>query len=88
MYFDDPTPIIHETIEEFCEWAFTKEHKGYTFLAHNGRGYDYKFIIRWVFDNTEWRPFTIFAGQKIMCLSVKELQIRFIDSLCFIIIRN
>ena len=84
MYFDDPTPIIHETIEEFCEWAFTKEHKGYTFLAHNGRGYDYKFIIRWVFDNTEWRPFTIFAGQKIMCLSVKELQIRFIDSLCFI----
>ena len=84
MYFNDDTPIIHETIEEFCEWAFRKEHKGYTFIAHNGRGYDYKFIIRWVFDNTEWRPFTIFAGQKIMCLSIKELQIRFIDSLSFL----
>lgn len=84
QYFDDPEPIEHSTIEEFCEWAFQKEHKGYTFIAHNGRGYDYKFIIRWIFDNTEYKPFTIFAGAKIMCMSVKELSIRFIDSLSFL----
>ena len=82
--FDNPEPIIHNTIEEFCEWAFSKENKGYTFLAHNGRGYDYKFIIRWLFDNTLYKPFTIFAGQKIMCMCVKELRIRFIDSLSFL----
>ncbi len=84
QYFSNPEPIIHKDISEFCEWAFQKKHKGYTFIAHNGRGYDYKFIIRWVFDNTEYKPFTIFAGAKIMCMSVKELGIRFIDSLSFL----
>ena len=84
QYYDDPTPIKHSTIEEFCEWAFSPDHKGYTFIAHNGRGYDYKFIIRWVFDNTEYKPFTIFAGAKIMCMSISSLSIKFIDSLSFI----
>lgn len=84
QYFNDPTPIKHHTITEFCEWAFSKKHKGYTFIAHNGRGYDYKFIIRWVFDNTEHKPFTIFAGAKIMCMSIQALRIRFIDSLSFL----
>ena len=84
QYFHDPTPIIHHDIYEFCEWAFHERHKGYTFIAHNGRGYDYKFIIRWIFDNTEYKPFTIFAGAKIMTMSVQELRIRFIDSLSFL----
>ena len=84
QYFDNPEPIIHETIQDFCIWAFQEKHKGYTFIAHNGRGYDYKFIIRWVFDNTLYKPFTIFAGQKIMCMSIQELKIRFIDSLSFL----
>ena len=83
-YFDDPTPIEHSTIEEWCFWAIDKNHKGYTFIAHNGRGYDYKFIIRWIFDNTDYKPSTIFAGAKIMTMSIKELNIRFIDSLSFL----
>jgi len=84
QYFGSDDPIIHHTIEEFCEWAFRKEHKGYTFIAHNGRGYDYKFIIRWIFDNTLHKPFTIFAGCKIMCMSITALKIKFIDSLSFL----
>ena len=84
MTFDDETPIIHEDINEFCEWAFQLEHKGFTFLAHNGKGYDYQFIIRWIYENTDYQPFVIFGGQKIMYMSIKELNIRFIDSLSFI----
>ena len=85
MDFNDSTPVIHENIQDFCEWAFDPEtHKGYTFVAHNGRGYDYKFIIRWLYESTDYQPFVIFAGQKIMYMSVKELNIRFVDSLSFL----
>jgi hypothetical protein len=84
QYFSSAESIIHEDINQWCEWAFQKEHKGYTFIAHNGRGYDYKFIIRWVYANTDYQPFVIFAGQKIMYMAIKELNVRFIDSLSFI----
>tara|TARA_Y100001937_G_C7134106_1_gene339043 strand:- start:1554 stop:5369 length:3816 start_codon:yes stop_codon:yes gene_type:complete len=84
MYFDSPEPVIHESIDEFCEWAFDTKHKGYTYIAHNGKGYDYQFIIRWLYANTDYQPFIIFSGSKINYMSVKELSIRFIDSLSFL----
>ena len=84
MKFDSPEPIFHNNIDEFCEWAFNPENKGYTFIAHNGKGYDYKFVIRWLYEKTDYQPFIIFGGQKIMYMSIPELSIRFIDSLCFL----
>ena len=84
MKFDSPEPIIHNDINEFCEWSFSKENKGYTFIAHNGKGYDYRFIIRWIYDNTIYKPFIIWGGEKIMTMSIRELGIRFVDSLCFL----
>lgn len=82
MTFNDETPIIHTDIDQFCNWAF--EQKNHTFIAHNGKGYDYQFIIRWVYANTDYQPFVIFNGSKINYMSIKELNIRFIDSLSFI----
>ena len=29
------------TATDFCEWAFLKEHKGYTSIAHNMKAYMY-----------------------------------------------
>jgi len=84
MYFHSDEPIFHTNIVEFCEWAFSECNKGYTFIAHNGKGYDYKFIIRWLYEETDYQPFIIFGGQKIMYMSIPELNIRFIDSLCFL----
>tara|TARA_R110000823_G_scaffold195755_1_gene327095 strand:- start:3333 stop:7490 length:4158 start_codon:yes stop_codon:yes gene_type:complete len=84
MKFDDATPIIHKNIDEFCEWAFSKINKGYTFIAHNGKGYDYRFIIKWIFKNTTYKPFVIWAGEKIMTMSIQECKVRFIDSMSFI----
>ena len=84
MYFHSPEPIEHNNIEEWCKWAFHKNHQDYTFIAHNGMGYDYRFIIRWVYENTQYQPFVIWGGQKIIYLSIKELNIRFIDSLSFL----
>ena len=31
---------IFKTISEFCNFVFNEKHKGYTFLAHNSKGYD------------------------------------------------
>ena len=84
MKFDSPKPIIHNDINEFCLWAFSKENKSHTFIAHNGKGYDYRFIIRWIYDNTIYKPFIIWGGEKIMTMSIQELGIRFVDSLCFL----
>tara|TARA_R110000737_G_scaffold9316_2_gene25072 strand:+ start:99 stop:4193 length:4095 start_codon:yes stop_codon:yes gene_type:complete len=84
MYHNDPKPIEHHNIDEWCKWAFSKENKDHTFIAHNGMGYDYRFIVRWVFNNTIYEPFIIWGGQKIITMSIKELGIRFIDSLSFI----
>ena len=69
--------------KDFCEWVFRKEHKGYTFIAHNLKGYDGQFILNWCVNNGI-RPETIYSGNKIMMLKVKEFGVRFIDSLNFI----
>ena len=69
--------------KDFCEWVFRKEHKGYTFIAHNLKGYDGQFILNWCVNNGI-RPETIYRGNKIMILKVKEFGVRFIDSLNFI----
>ena len=85
MYFDNPDPVEHRDIHEFCSWAFDpKLHKGYTFIAHNGKGYDYQFIIRWIYEYTDYQPFIIFGGAKIMYMSIPDLNIRFVDSLNFL----
>ena len=32
---------------DFCNWLFSAENKGSTVLAHNGGGYDYKFVLQY-----------------------------------------
>lgn len=82
------------SIDKFCEWLFNFDlHGGYTVIAHNGKGYDFIFILRWIADNTN-RPFsslvydnlsTIQQGTKITSLTLthRRKKIRFIDSLNF-----
>ena len=86
QYQDKNESICFESAEDFCKWAFdAKKHKGYTFIAHNGRGYDFQIVMRWIYNNTSLKPFCIYAGSKIMTFSVeKEYKIRFLDSLNFL----
>ena len=39
------------TIEEFCEWLFTKEHLDCIVVAHNFQGYDGYFIQNYLNEN-------------------------------------
>ena len=76
---------IGNNIDEFCNWAFNKQqHKGYTFIAHYGKGYDFQFIVAWLIEHGV-KPNIIQNGEKIMLVEVKkDYNIRFVDSLSFI----
>ena len=57
--------------------------KGYTFIAHNSKGYDSHFILKWLIDQGI-KPYCIYNGAKIMFMEIPKLSIRFIDSLNFL----
>lgn len=69
--------------QEFGEWLFEKSHKGHAVLAHNMKGYDGYFLLRYLVDNNI-RHNLIYRGSKIMYIEVKnKLNMRIIDSLNF-----
>ena len=70
-----------ETIDEFCQFIFKEENKGFTFIAHNAKGYDAQFIRNWCIENGI-KPYCIYNGTKIMSMEVSGR--RFIDSLNFV----
>ena len=42
----------YNSLDEFCDWLFTeKSHSHSTVLAHNGVGYDFRFILKWCLDH-------------------------------------
>ncbi len=75
----------YNALHEFCEFLFSMEHKGFTAIAHNAKGYDAVLIQRWLIEN---RPtanmHVIHSGQKVMQLTLVDYQIRLIDSLNFL----
>jgi hypothetical protein len=71
------------TKDEFCEWMFQQENANTTFVAHNFQAYDGYFILQYLYKNGI-TPEIITRGAKILSLTVPEMNIKFIDSLCFI----
>jgi hypothetical protein len=39
----------YNCVDDFCEWLFTEENRNTTVMAHNGAGYDFKFIFTMVY---------------------------------------
>ena len=74
---------IHNSIEEFCKGFLNDKFKGYTFIAHNSKGYDCHFILKLLIDQGI-KPYCIYNGAKIMFMEIPKLSIRFIDSLNFL----
>jgi len=75
-YFDG-TKFYFRSNNEFCKWLISAQHKGYTAIAHNAKGYDSQFILKYCVDNT-LKPYTIYNGTKQMLLNVGKIKI--IDS--------
>ena len=74
---------IHNSIEEFCKGFLNDKFNGYTFIAHNSKGYDCHFVLKWLIDQGI-KPYCIYNGAKIMFMEIPKLSIRFIDSLNFL----
>ena len=70
---------IHYSIKEFCKFFLNDKFKGYTFIAHNAKGYDSHFVLKFLIDQGV-RPYCIYNGAKIMFMELPKLSIRFIDS--------
>ncbi len=81
-YFYGET-FTFETNKEFCNWLVSKQHKGYTVIAHYARGYDSHFILQYCINNTVW-PLTLYHGSKLMLLQIETINLKVIDSHNFV----
>ena len=74
------------TQEEFCKWLISTQHKDFTVIAHNARGYDSYFIYDYLIANSHTPDPVIFSGSKIMYMRVSTggMNIRLLDSLNFL----
>ena len=79
----DGNEYVHNSIDEFCKYFLNEKYKGYTFIAHNSKGYDCHFVLKWLIDQGI-KPYCIYNGAKIMFMELPKLSIRFIDSLNFL----
>lgn len=75
--------LSDDITDEVGTFLFTEQFKGYTFIAHNMRGYDGCFLLRYLAQNGT-KPQVILRSRKILALFVPTLQIRIIDSLNFL----
>ncbi|KAK7580532.1 hypothetical protein V9T40_001161 [Parthenolecanium corni] len=68
--------------DSFCSWLISREHKGYTAIAHYARGYDSQFILQYMYANSIL-PKTVPIGTKLLSVEVQHLRLRIIDSHSF-----
>ncbi|KAM3921576.1 uncharacterized protein RB166_010983 [Leptodactylus fuscus] len=68
---------------EFVQFFTSGAFSGFTFIAHNGGRYDSYFIVRELI-NEKLSVKMLTQGGKLLCVTVHDLGIRFIDSLNFI----
>lgn len=59
------------------------KYMGYTLIAHNSKGYDAHFILKWLVEQG-LKPFCIYNGVCIMYMEITKLKIPLIDSLNFL----
>ena len=82
--FEEGREVIfqgEETLSKFCNWLFSKQHKGITGIAHNLKGYDGQFILNHIIKVGLKTPKLIMNGNNIMKLEFNG--VRLIDSFNF-----
>jgi len=79
--------ISHNVSQEVGAFLFSPFFKNSTIIAHNLRGFDGCFLLRYLVENNIKPANIITDGTKITYLLVPRLQIRMIDSLNLIPLR-
>ena len=70
-------------ITPFCDWLFTEGNANSTVIAHNGAGYDNKFILKFCLAKGLQPDSFIRQGSRITYMFFRKFNLRFIDSLHF-----
>ena len=73
----------YDSCDNFCKWLFDKQNKDCTIMAHNGAGYDNKFILKWCIEHGLNPSMIIRQGSRITYMHFKKFNIRFVDTLNF-----
>ena len=68
-------------LERFCEYVFQTQHKNAVCLAHNAKGFDAQFILRWCHKNHKC-PDLISKGLSLLQMEAES--IKFLCSLSFL----
>lgn len=72
---------VETCLYEFVSLIITKKHfKGSTFYVHNSSSYDVYFIVKQLIEE-RMDPKLVEMGGKLICKTLKSLDIQFIDSL-------
>ena len=79
----DTSTITGDIINDVCNFIFQPAHRGFFVLAHNFRGFDGYFILKWLTKNGI-APDVIMDGSKVLRLDVKEFGIKFRDTLSYV----
>jgi hypothetical protein len=58
-----------------------RKYKSVCALAHNGQGFDFQFILKYIMENTKFTPELIMRGSKIILLELDN--VRFVDSFSY-----
>ncbi|XP_041919959.1 uncharacterized protein LOC121684091 isoform X2 [Alosa sapidissima] len=70
-------------VADFFDHFRQEKYRGYTFIAHNARGFDAYLLIKYLVEELI-TPKLIVQGSKVMCFEDKHFSQRYIDSLNFL----
>ena len=74
----------YNCVDDFCEWLFTEANRNTTVMAHNGAGYDFKFILHWRITKKHLLPSSfIRQGSRITYRTFQKYRMRFVVSYNF-----
>lgn len=73
-----------DVINDFVKYILDvrKKFKSVCVIAHNGQGYDFIFILKYILENTKFTPDLIMRGTKVILMKLDN--VRFIDSLNYL----
>ena len=79
----DFTDMKGVVTDMFCKWLFTEENREETLIAHNFKGYDGHFILKYVLNNN-LKVKIIKHGTRVLDLQYRKLKINARDTLNFV----
>lgn len=79
-------PMQGDVTTQFCQWLFSEQHRGATLIAHNLRGFDGYFILRWLIDNNR-KISVIKRGSQLLEMKYATLDMKTRDTLNFCALR-